>query len=90
MSAETPRRPYHRHIEGPDARRCPRCGEVKPIATFTLPSGRVQGHCRECRLAVTQEWRARHHDELLQRRRASYPKADPTRSYGARNRQGTR
>jgi hypothetical protein len=46
---------------------------VKSIEDFTLPSGRVQGHCKPCRLAVTQEWRARHHDEILARRRASYP-----------------
>jgi hypothetical protein len=80
MTADIPRRGYHRHVEGPDARRCPRCGEVKPLDAFALPSDRVQGHCKPCRLAVTQEWRARHHDELLARRRAAYASPSTHRS----------
>ena len=73
MTEKTARRPYHRHTEGPGQRRCPRCQMVKPLRDFLLPGGGLRGHCRPCRLAVTQEWRARHHDQLLARRRASYP-----------------
>lgn len=85
--AESPPRPYHRHAADPHGSRwCPRCETWRPIAEFSLPSGRVQGYCRACRLAATQRWRARYHDELLARRRATYAKADSVRSYGALHR----
>jgi hypothetical protein len=66
---------------------CPRCEQSKPIGEFLLPKGPIRGHCRTCRLALTKAWKAAHHDELLDRRRAGYPPARyPNVSASARNR----
>jgi hypothetical protein len=70
--AQTPPRAYRRWDGGP-TRTCPRCEQARPIGDFTLPSGRIQGHCKPCRLAVTAEWRDRHHDAILAKRRFNYP-----------------
>jgi hypothetical protein len=52
-------------------RRCARCREPKPLDAFRRDSrGYVRSHCRPCCLADSQEWRARHHAQLLDRRRA--------------------
>jgi len=62
-------------------RRCSRCGERKPPDAFRLDArGYRRSHCNPCALAVTQEWRARHRDELLARRRAA--RMIPTPSAG--------
>jgi hypothetical protein len=53
-------------------RACSRCREVLPLTEFRRDSrGYWRSHCKGCALAVTQEWRARHQDELLARRRAN-------------------
>jgi recombinational DNA repair protein (RecF pathway) len=65
------KRPYHR-FEGGDTRLCARCGERKPLSEFRFQRGRPGSYCKPCRNAATQEWRARHHDKLLARRRAKY------------------
>lgn len=65
------RRKYHRW-EGGDDRLCARCGQRKPLTEFRWQHGRPKAHCKPCGNAVTQEWRARHHDELLAKRRAAY------------------
>lgn len=63
-------RPYRRWDGGP-TRLCSRCQESKPLTEFRRDAkGRPRSHCGPCALAVTQEWRARHHVELLARRRA--------------------
>ena len=55
-------------------RTCSRCRTPKPLAAFRLDArGYLRSHCRECSLAVTREWRARHREALLARRRAAYP-----------------
>jgi hypothetical protein len=75
MTADAPRRAYHRWPGGP-TRTCPRCGLDKPTSEYPSDAlGRPKSTCRVCRLAATQEWRARHHDELLARRRANYDPA---------------
>jgi hypothetical protein len=71
MTADNSRRAYHRW-DGGDTRRCARCGDVKPIEAFRSQNGRPRAYCIPCGNAVNQEWRARHHDELLARRRAAY------------------
>jgi hypothetical protein len=54
--------------------RCSRCGEAKPLGAFRRDSrGYVRSHCIACCLIDSQEWRARHHEALLARRRAAYP-----------------
>ena len=54
-------------------RTCSRCHEPKPVDAFRRDSrGYVRSHCIPCSLAVTQEWRARHREALLARRRAAY------------------
>lgn len=66
-------RPYRRYSGGP-TRTCSRCEEPKPIDQFGRDvKDRVRSHCIPCARAVTQEWRARNHQELLERRRATYP-----------------
>jgi len=49
-------------------RRCPRCGETKPTSGFYwLKLGRHDRYCKECRRALTKEWRERNpgrHDGL--------------------------
>jgi hypothetical protein len=63
----------YRFWEGGDSRVRARCGERKPLDAFGgWQRGRPKSYCKTCALQVTQEWRARHHDELLARRRASY------------------
>lgn len=60
--------------DGTPTRRCSRCRESRPLAAFRLDSrGYLRSHCNPCALAVTREWRARHHAELLDRRRAQRP-----------------
>lgn len=83
--ADSPPRPYHRWNGEPE-KACVHCGEVFPVDTFRVAKGRPVSYCQRCQNAVNQEYRARHHDELLERRRATYADADPTRSYAARNR----
>jgi len=54
-------------------RRCSRCTERLPLDAFRLDvKGYRRSHCNLCALAVTREWRARHHAQLLDRRRAAY------------------
>ncbi len=49
---------------------CSRCHEPKPLDAFRLDSrGYVRAHCIACCLIDSQDWRARHHAELLDRRR---------------------
>ena len=89
--AAHPPRAYHDHrADPPGQRRCPRCEQYLPVESFTLPGGRVQGNCRVCRLAATREYKARHRDRLLAKRRAGYAAANPTRSYAAQHRQALR
>jgi hypothetical protein len=73
MTARKPgSRPYRRHDGGP-LRRCSRCHEPKPLDAFRRDSrGYVRAHCIACCLIDSQEWRARHHEALLARRRAAY------------------
>jgi hypothetical protein len=71
--AESPPRPYHRYDGGP-TRHCPRCDQDKPISDFPgRQSGRPRSTCKPCRAATNRAYKARHHDELLARRRAGYP-----------------
>ncbi len=57
--------------------RCSRCGEPLPLAAFRLDSrGYVRSHCIPCCLLDSQEWRTRHHAELLARRRSARKVAD--------------
>jgi len=67
----TATRSYHRW-EGGDDRLCARCQQRKPLSEFRRQNGRPRAYCIPCGNAVNQEWRARHHDELLARRRAAY------------------
>lgn len=58
-------------------RRCARCTQTKPISEFRRDSrGFWRSWCNPCQLAATREWKARHRDELLARRRAQRRK-DP-------------
>jgi len=50
---------------------CSRCHEPKPVDAFRRDSrGYLRSHCIPCCLIDSQEWRARHHAQLLDRRRA--------------------
>jgi hypothetical protein len=44
-----------------EAKRCPKCGEVKPLDAFGTDRSRKDGkarRCRECRNQAQREWRA--------------------------------
>ena len=69
--AANPPRKYSRWHGGP-TKRCARCELDKPLAEYRLQHGRPRSYCIECGNAVNQQWRTRHHDELLARRRAAY------------------
>ena len=69
-AAEPPRK--YRRWEGGADRLCARCGERKPLSEFRLQNGRPRAYCIPCGNAVNQEYRERHRDELLARRRAAY------------------
>jgi hypothetical protein len=57
-------------------RACSRCREVLPLTEFRRDSrGYWRSHCRTCMKAANQEWRARHHDERLVRRREQHARA---------------
>lgn len=74
---ERPPRPYHRYDGGP-TRHCSGCDQDKPMAAFpSNRNGRPRSTCKQCRAATNRAYKARHHDELLARRRATYP--EPTR-----------
>lgn len=65
----TPRQP---DLVGDDLR-CARCGESKSLDAFRrLRSGAFASYCTPCQLAQTQEWRARHRDEINAKRRAEH------------------
>lgn len=54
-------------------RRCSRCEQALPLAEFRKDGrGYWRSHCNSCSRLDSQEWRARHHDELLAKRRATY------------------
>ena len=57
-------RPYRRW-DGSGTRVCARCQERKLLELFRLQDGRPRSYCIPCGNAVNQEWRARHHLELL-------------------------
>lgn len=62
-------------------RTCSRCHEPKPLAAFRLDAkGYVRSHCIPCCLIDSQEWRARHHAELLARRRRERAAAKATKA----------
>jgi hypothetical protein len=53
-------------------RRCSKCNELKPLAGYRSDSrGYRRSHCIACCLIDSQEWRARHHADLLARRRSA-------------------
>jgi hypothetical protein len=52
--------------------RCGRCGQRKAASEFKHDAKGHPLRCKPCALTDTQEWRARHRDELLARRRAAY------------------
>lgn len=59
-----------------DSRRCSRCQLSLPLSEFRKDrKGYWRSHCKSCSLLATQDWRARHHDELLAKRRAAYAEA---------------
>jgi hypothetical protein len=62
-----------RHRGTRNLRTCSKCHERKPISEFRADARRwLRSHCNACSLTATAEWRVRHRDELLARRRARY------------------
>lgn len=44
-----------------DTKRCPRCGEIKPVDQFyQRTNGKPQAYCKPCHAVKTQEWNAAH------------------------------
>ncbi len=72
MTLHDPRKRPRRLDSDSPTRRCSRCGLDKPREAFREDGrGHLRSHCNPCALAATREWRARHHDELLERRRSA-------------------
>lgn len=53
-----------------EEKRCPRCGEYKPIEQFT--KGGKGGWCKECHATLNREWRARKRNGLPPRENNKY------------------
>lgn len=61
-------------------KRCPKCGEVKSIDSFSrLKSGRSHSYCRPCQAELAREWRANNPGkvEAINRRKRSRMRSDP-------------
>ena len=59
--------------DGGATKRCARCDQDKPLDAYRLLRGKPRSYCIACDKQANAEYRARHHDELLARRRANYP-----------------
>lgn len=53
-------------------KRCPRCREMKALADFHRPSGKVSAYCRPCLRDYIREWRRRHPDKVNEQKRRHY------------------
>lgn len=50
------------------AKRCRKCGEVKPVSEFhkdTRKKGRLRSHCKSCDLADARKWRQANRDKCV-------------------------
>jgi len=63
-------------------KRCPRCGETKPLEAFYVSRGRPDGRtgwCGACHLTSVKEWQATHGEQYLAYQRSySQSHAHPT------------
>jgi len=74
-------------LESPDdpsalTKRCPRCGEVKPLHDYP-GSATKKVYCRPCWRDVQREWRERNPEKHRAYKRLSYERGDPAQRKAA-------
>ena len=73
-----------------DEKKCPRCGETKPLSEFSKNKSRSDGHahyCKSCAYAATKQWVSENNDKRKESKRNAYWKnPDRERSIAARRR----
>lgn len=53
----------HYFIQGIEMKKCPKCGEIKPLSEFSKDSNRsdgVQSYCKECQCKISKKYRIQH------------------------------
>ena len=54
------------------SKRCPRCGETKPLSEYGLTGRSYKSYCRACCARLVRLWRARHSERAREINRQSY------------------
>ena len=56
-------------------RRCGRCKQTKPLSEFSKDKeckGGISHRCKECKNQIMRDWRQKHYDEFIQKRKDKY------------------